>query len=178
MKALVVGGSGSGKSAFAEDLACSLSPTRTYLATMESASPEAQSRIARHRRQRQGRGFTTIECPRSLAMQACATETGSVALLEDLGNLAANALFAYDGSMADPSTTLDRLEREVIALADHYDHVVVVGNEVGSEGISPYPATLTWIQLVGELCCRLAARFDLVIEVTAGIPLVVKGTRA
>ena len=113
MKALVVGGSGSGKSAFAEDLSCSLSPTRTYLATMESASPEAQSRIERHRRQRQGRGFTTIECPRSLAMQACATETGSVALLEDLGNLAANALFAYDGSMAGYRRSYDSVNRSI-----------------------------------------------------------------
>lgn len=178
MRVLVVGGSGSGKSAFAEDLVCSLSPTRTYLATMESASPEAQSRIERHRRQRRGRGFTTIECPRSLAMQACAAEPGGVALLEDLGNLAANALFADDGSMADPSATLDRLEREVMALAEHYEHVVVVGNEVGGEGKSPYPATMTWIRLLGELCCRLAARFDLVVEVTVGIPLVVKGTYA
>ena len=178
MKALVVGGSGSGKSAFAEDLTCSLSPTRTYLATMESASPEAQSRIERHRRQRQGRGFTTIECPRSLAIQAGTTKPEGVALLEDLGNLAANALFANDGSMADPSATLDRLEHEVMALTEQYEHVVVVGNEVGSEGESSYPATMTWIRLVGELCCRLAVRFDLVVEVTAGIPLVVKGTYA
>jgi adenosylcobinamide kinase/adenosylcobinamide-phosphate guanylyltransferase len=183
MRVLVVGGSGSGKSAYAEQLACSLSPRRTYVATMESQSAEAQRRIARHRAQRDGLGFITIECSRALPVGdwpkhprfQSATPTG-VALVEDLGNLVANALFAPDESMGDPRAVVDKLERNVLDFSRAYEHVVVVGNLVGCEGASVYEATREWVRAVGTLCCRLAAAFDVVVEITAGIPQVIKGT--
>lgn len=193
MRVLVVGGSGSGKSAYAEQLACSLSPRRTYVATMESQSAEAQRRIARHRAQRDGLGFITIECSRALPvgdwpkhprLQSAkwpknprlqsAIPTG-VALVEDLGNLVANALFAPDESMGDPRAVVDKLERNVLDFSRTYEHVVVVGNLVGCEGASVYEATREWVRAVGTLCCRLAAAFDVVVEITAGIPQVIKG---
>jgi adenosyl cobinamide kinase/adenosyl cobinamide phosphate guanylyltransferase len=101
--------------------------------------------------------------------------TGGVALLEDLGNLVSNALFAPDGSMADADEVLSRLENEVMGLADRFDHVVIVGNEVGCEGPSPYEATRIWVRLTGSLACRLAARCDTVAEVVCGCPQVLKG---
>ena len=176
MNALVTGGSASGKSVFAERLACQLSSRRTYLATMSSEGREAHERIVRHRAQRASHGFVTIECLGTLrvsSLQAC--EEGGVALLDDLGNLVANALFASDGSMADADEVLARLEREVCALANLFDHVVVVGNEVGAEGHTSSEGTETWVRLMGALCCRIAAWCDLVVEVVAGCPVVVKG---
>lgn len=176
MNALVVGGAGSGKSAFAERLACSLSEQRTYVATMLDAGPEAYARIERHRQQRVSGGFATVECPSAdrLASPELADAHG-VLLLDDLGNLVANTLFAADGSMADPDEALDALYSSITAVAEAYDHTVIVGNLVGSEGPYPYEGTNTWVRLVGALCCQLAARFDTVIEVTAGCPDAVKG---
>ena len=174
MRVLVVGGSGSGKSAYAERLACSLSPVRTYVATMEGAGAEAQTRIARHREQRAGLGFLTLECPRELPVLTAHAQPG-VALLEDVGNLVANVLFADDGSMMDPDEALERLEHELVGFLHGFEHAVVVGNEVGSSKTPPGEGTLAWVRAVGSLCCFLAARFDVVVEVTAGIPLVVKG---
>ena len=189
MRALVVGGSGSGKSSFAEKLACQLATRRFYLATMAPFGNEAHRRIERHRRQREGLGFTTIECPHGtlspathLAPQlklprpdATAPLSGSVALLDDVGNLVANALFSGEGDMRDPHDTVKHLEREILALSRMFEHVVVVGNEVGSEGPYRSEETHTWVRLVGTLCCRLAQHYDLVAEVTAGIPLIAKG---
>ena len=176
MNVLVTGGSASGKSVFAERLTCRLSPRRTYLATMSSEGREARERIARHRAQRADQGFTTIECVGTLEdSQLQAHEEGGVVLLDDVGNLVANALFAPDGSMADADEVLKRLESEVCALADRFDHVVVVGNEVGAEGRSGADGTETWARLMGSLCCRIAAWSDLVVEVVAGCPVVVKG---
>ena len=60
MRALVVGGAGSGKSAFAEKLACTLGTKRTYLATMSSSGAEARARIKRHRDQRANLGYVEI----------------------------------------------------------------------------------------------------------------------
>lgn len=176
MRALVVGGSGSGKSAFAERLACDLSPTRTYLATMSDDGPEASERIQRHRSQREGLGFTTVECPHGSldeALRCC--DAKGVALLDDLGNLLSNALFSHDGSMGEPKKVLGRLGDEVEGLARSFEHIVVVGNEVGSEGPSPFEATGVWVKLMGSLCCGIAANFDVVVEVVSGIPILVKG---
>lgn len=176
MNVLVTGGSASGKSVFAERLACRLSPQRTYLATMAGKGREAHERIARHRAQRADKGFVTIECLGTLRVsQLQARDGGGVALLDDVGNLVANALFASDGSMAVAGEVLTRLEQEVCALADGFDHVVIVGNEVGAEGCTGSEGTVAWVRLMGALCCRIAAWSDLVVEVVAGCPVVVKG---
>ena len=176
MKVLVVGGSGSGKSAFAEDLACALSPTRTYVATMRAWGTEARARIRKHRQQRAGKGFTLIECSDSLgpATRSANTHRG-VVLLDDLGNLVSNALFDENGHMHNPGRILRRLEHEVPELAHHYEHTVIVGNETGSEGTYAHETTLAWVRLNGALCCAIAAKFDTVVEVVAGIPCVIKG---
>ena len=176
MNALVVGGSGSGKSAFAEGLACQLSPRRTYLATMAGGGTEAEERIRRHREQRRGLDFATIECPAHLvAPRELGDAMQGVMLLDDLGNLVANALFAPDGTMADPTCVLERLTSSVVTLFSSCAHVVVVGNEVGCEGPSPYEGTRAWVRLQGSLCCALAAQADCVVEVVAGVPHFVKG---
>lgn len=174
MRVLVTGGAGSGKSAFAESIAAALSPRRTYIATMEPQGQEALDRIARHRRQRSSLGFRTVERPSSLLPLPDASPDG-VALLDDLGNLVANSLFAKDGTMANPFAVLDALDQEVKALEAAFGHVVVVGCEVGSCGNPPDPGTMAWIRLMGSLACRMAARFDTVIEVVVGQACVIKG---
>lgn len=179
MRALVVGGAGSGKSAFAESLACSLSATRTYLATMEQSSTEARERIRKHRLQRQGLGFKTIECARELPTSPWSNRDPrnpeGVALLDDLGNLVANALFRPDGSMANATNTLEHLHGQIRALSKGWEHVVVVGNEAGAEPSPSSEATRAWVWLQGALCCAVAADFDTVVEVVAGVPQIVKG---
>ena len=67
MLILVVGGAASGKSAFAESLACQGALPRVYIATMQAMDEECEIRIARHREMRAGKGFSTLECPLGLA---------------------------------------------------------------------------------------------------------------
>jgi adenosylcobinamide kinase/adenosylcobinamide-phosphate guanylyltransferase len=176
MNVLVWGGAASGKSAYAEKLACRLSPQRTYIATMADDSPEAHARIERHRQQRAGRSFATVECAGSLRA-ACDPALGhdGVALVDDLGNLVSRALFGRDGSMADPAATLERLEQELVQLFSTFEHTVMVGNEVGCAGRSYGEGTLAWMRLIGTLGCRIATRADAVVGVSAGLPLVLKG---
>ena len=60
---VVTGGSGSGKSAFAEDKIVSFGPAkRIYIATMHPYDEESHKRVARHRKMRAGKGFETVEC--------------------------------------------------------------------------------------------------------------------
>ena len=65
MITLVTGGSGSGKSAYAEDVAVSAEGTeKYYIATMQIYDAEGERKVERHRKLRAGKGFTTVESPR------------------------------------------------------------------------------------------------------------------
>ena len=61
MLQLVIGGAGSGKSTFAEDLASHAPGAKIYIATMRPSDEECRRRIARHQRMRSGKGFDTLE---------------------------------------------------------------------------------------------------------------------
>ena len=65
MVIFVIGGSGSGKSEFAENLAVELqrqdAGKLVYIATMEPLDEESKKRIRRHQDMRAGKGFETRE---------------------------------------------------------------------------------------------------------------------
>ena len=75
---LVIGGSASGKSAFAEELLSREPGPQIYLASMENESEESRRRIQKHREQRKDRGFQTVEAPRDIlsALTACSSPSG------------------------------------------------------------------------------------------------------
>ena len=55
MMTVVTGGSGSGKSAFAEDKIVSFGPAkRIYIATIHAYDEESHKRVARHQKMRAG----------------------------------------------------------------------------------------------------------------------------
>ena len=62
MMILVTGGSGSGKSAFAEQKLCARGTgRRVYIATMIPSYGESRKKISAHIQKRAGKEFTTIE---------------------------------------------------------------------------------------------------------------------
>ena len=100
---LVIGGSGSGKSEFAENLLVD-SQRKYYIATMQVYDAEGRKKVARHQRLRAGKGFQTIEQPRNMHKAAEIVtrdrkETENEALLECMSNLVANEMF--DGETED-----------------------------------------------------------------------------
>ena len=103
MVTLVTGGSGSGKSAFAEQEIVRLGKRRRiYIATMKPWDEECRRRIERHRLMRADKQFETVECYRGLErlkLPAAGKDgelTGAAeyaVLLECLSNLVSNELF-------------------------------------------------------------------------------------
>ena len=181
MIALVTGGASSGKSAYAEQLACSLPGDRYYLAAMQPFSEEGARRIARHRALRAGKGFITIECYDGLDEnfhfeKDPSSEADATALLESLGNVVANELFAEDGSCLPYEETLRAVLDGVARVASLFDNLVIVGDEVGSDGLRYDEVTETFIHVIGSASCAIAARSDLVVECVAGQPLIIKAS--
>ncbi len=167
MLILVTGGAGSGKSAFAEKLCCRLPGERVYLATMQANDQESRERIAKHRRQRRGLGFQTLEHPWRLL--EAKIKQGANILLEDLSNLLANELFGEQ--VGGEEAVREGLRH----LAETGVHLTVVTNEIFSGGAKYGEETRQYMQSLARLNRELAAEADLAVEVISGIPNVLKG---
>ena len=100
MITLIIGGSGSGKSAYAEQVVMDFGDRdRIYIATMFPFDEESRRRIDRHRRMRAEKNFTTIECYTGL--KTVEIPEGACVLLECMSNLTANEMFREDGAKED-----------------------------------------------------------------------------
>ena len=183
---LVIGGSGSGKSEYAENL-LEDSPEKYYIATMQVYDEEGRKKVARHQRLRAGKGFQTIEQPRNMHKAAEIVtrdrkETENEALLECLSNLVANEMF--DGETGDFASGMSETEREdflvekvtggIRTLAEKLDKLVIVSNNVFEDGISYDAQTMSYIRVLGRVNQELARMADHVTEVIVGIPVKVK----
>ena len=167
MIALVIGGSGSGKSAYAERLVKGLSDqNRVYIATMRVWDHESELRVARHRTQRAELGFATIECP--LDLEEIQLPENATVLLEDIPNLVANEMF-------DASGHVSRIIPALQWLAGECNNLVMVTGNIFADGGSYDPQTLKYMRLLSEVNAAAAALADCGIEVVYTIPVPFKG---
>lgn len=177
MMILVIGGSGSGKSSFAEETACAVSREgirKYYLATMQIFDKEGQKKVERHRKLRSGKAFHTIEQPREIGGALEKMDAGKkTVLLECIGNLTANEMFAGE----NPKLEMQVVQRVVSGLEqlrENTTNLVVVSNNVFEDGIAYDRTTVDYMRAMGEINQRLAAMADQVVEVVAGIPVAIK----
>ncbi len=176
MFTLVIGGSASGKSDYAERHVLSLEGggLRIYIATMEPFGEEARARIARHHALRRDRGFETIECYRNIGSLRLPADSN--VLLEDLGNLMANELFGNDAAAVDEAADLpDRIAEEIEKVFSDCAHMTIVTNEIFSGGKNYEGETLIYLRALARLNRILAKRADYVVELVCGLPDVLKG---
>lgn len=167
MMVFVTGGSGSGKSAFAEGLIANSShETRCYIATMEVWDAEGRERVNRHRAMRQGKGFTTFEYPTVTALNE---QMQGAVLVEDLTNLLMNQWFGVD-----KSTAVAQVTQWLQVLENRCELLVIVGNDLTSDGTDYDQDMTAFLQALGCLTCELAQKSDAVYQVVAGVakPLV------
>lgn len=164
---LILGGSSSGKSMYAQRLARSLAGTRPlyYLATMEPRDAEDHARVAKHRRERAGWGFETLEIPLEVGS---APAEGGIAPLDSLTALAANAMFSPGGP--GPEKAEDFLLRELDCLIRRAETVIAVSDDLFSDGGIYDEYTETYRRLLGHLHRALAGRAKQVTRLTLGIP--------
>lgn len=175
---LAYGGSGSGKSAWAEKTLLSEAARvpgsrAVYLAAMESSSPEAAARIQRHRAMRARHGaeagldFVTMERPTDIA--AAPIQPGDFILLEDLGNLLANEIWSPGG--AGPQNAPGHILTGVHALLARVSLLLIVSNDLFADGIQYDESTMAYIRQLASLHRTLSAMAEQTTEVVCGIPL-------
>ena len=118
MLVVVTGGSGSGKSAFAEETVLSFGEARRiYIATMQAFDEESHRRIRRHRHMRAGKGFETIE--RYTELDELLIPKDCVVLLECMSNLVANEMFREGGFHPEVAEKITEGVKNLLSQAKH-----------------------------------------------------------
>jgi adenosylcobinamide kinase/adenosylcobinamide-phosphate guanylyltransferase len=171
MIVLVTGGSGSGKSAIAENISFKLKTQPFYyIATMKIWDDECQKRIEKHRSQRDGKGFKTVEIPDNLFQYSENLSSGGTALLECMSNLLSNEQFGNSGENA-----VENIKSGIEKLIQKMNSVVIVTNEIFTDKIPADTDMRKYIENLGNINCFIAQKADIVIEVSDGIPIIWKG---
>lgn len=179
MMTLIIGGSGSGKSAYAEDYMISLSEDKKkyYIATMQVYDAECEKKIERHKMLRNGKGFSTIEQPVDIANAIGKMEVGErTALLECISNLTANEMFMGEVPEIE-EVVAEKIVKEIEKLNKELTHLVIVSNNVFEDGNVYDKTMMAYIRAMGRINEMLVEMADEVVEVVVGIPLMVKSKR-
>ncbi|MCX5829996.1 MAG: bifunctional adenosylcobinamide kinase/adenosylcobinamide-phosphate guanylyltransferase [Deltaproteobacteria bacterium] len=186
---LVTGGSRSGKSTFAQQLAESLSETRTYLATCPVIDREMAERIEKHRRDRQDRRWQTIEEETDLARALCqrvwegrgkgeGEEKKEGVILVDCLTLWINNLL-YQAEKQGASLSEEDIvaaSQEVLQAAWSCEGTVIfVSNEVGLGIVPDHFSGRLFRDLAGRCNQVFAREADAVVFMVSGIPMWIKG---
>lgn len=171
---VITGGSGSGKSEYAERLLTETGfPPRIYLATMMVWDEEGKRRVKRHRLMRKEKGFKTVERYKDLEhFKLWEQEAGGIkkpsVLLECMSNLVSNEYYRLGISSAKS------VIRGIKCLQNQSENLIIVTNEVFSDGGNYSRETLDYMELLGTVNRYLGQAADSVTEVVYGIPIKIK----
>lgn len=164
---LITGGSGSGKSAFAEELVETFhKEKRYYIATMKPFGEEIRQKILRHQKMRSTKHFTSVECYTGLKGDLVPDKC--VVLLECISNLVANEMFETEGAKEN---TVQVILDGINQIAKKAEELVIVTNEVFSDGVLYGADMEQYLANLGEMNQKLANMADQVIEVVYAIPI-------
>jgi len=164
---MILGGAASGKSKFAENIIFSSDLDRTYIATSQIWDDEMKSKVKAHQAQR-GPNWHTIEEPYDLASALAKAPDGHATLIDCATLWLSNHMLAEN----DIETVCDAA---MTAFSAHSDPIIVVTNEVGSGIVPDTKLGRNFRQIQGTFNQRLASESDLVVQVIAGLPRVLKG---
>lgn len=163
----VLGGAASGKSAFAETLAERSGKPRLYLATAQAFDAEMRRKIDRHIARRAD-GWTTIEAPVDVVPALGSLSSRQVCLLDCATMWLSNLMLADRDITAAQSDLID-------AIRTCAANLVIVSNEVGQGIVPENPLARQFRDAQGRLNIALAAECDVVVQVVAGLPQMLKG---
>lgn len=166
---LITGGTRSGKSRYAEELALSLSPNPVYVATAHVWDEEFRERVRKHQ-ERRGPEWTNIEEEKQLSQHDL---TGRVAVIDCITLWCTNFFF----ELQDTELSLNALKAEFDAFTAHDATFIFVTNEIGMGGVSENAVQRRFTDLQGWMNQYVASKADEVILMVSGIPVVIRGKR-
>ena len=173
---LISGGSRSGKSAFAQQMAEDIPGDRLFIATCPRTDPEMEERIRLHIQARQGRDWQSVEEPLhpEQIFSSCAPDT--TLLLDCLTLWVNNVMYDREKSEKEVDESYIAVLAEKLAQAalDYPGTVIMVTGEVGLGIVPDNPLARRYRDLVGQCNQVVASYADEVYLVSCGIPIQIK----
>jgi adenosylcobinamide kinase/adenosylcobinamide-phosphate guanylyltransferase len=166
----ITGGSRSGKSAFAEQLASPIEGRRAYLATAQALDAEMVARIGKHRRDR-GAAWDTYEEPLAVAELLQKLSNRYDIVLLDCLTLWLSNVMAHRSNDAAVTACSEEL---VLAMKGFGGSLIVVSNEVGLGIVPDNPLARKFRDCAGLLNQKVAQSADEVYFTVSGIPMRMK----
>ncbi|KUO59419.1 MAG: hypothetical protein APF84_07610 [Gracilibacter sp. BRH_c7a] len=179
MLVFISGGVRSGKSSLGEKLAVSLAGEnrKIYLATARHYDDEITKRIQVHQQNRTGKNFLTIDKSWDIGSVVTALDVNDTVIVDCLGTLLANEMFERPERTSSKSSfepnnskqlTLEISTEKILAdlyrIYDRVSNLIVVSNEVFSDGIQYPNPTETYIHTLAQLHIKLVEASDTAIE--------------
>ena len=164
---LVLGGSASGKSLWAEKVIADAVGQKIYFATAQPFDDELRSKITLHK-QRRGDEWKLIESPFTDGKEFQNFGPDCVVLFECLSTWLGNLMYAN-------LNLTDIIPEFLINLNSTPAKVLIVSVEVGLGVIPAEKENRKFVQIIGELNQKNAAQADGVVLISAGLPLILKG---
>lgn len=172
MLIVIYGGSGSGKSEYAENISVSLHQSNLYyIATMRPYDDESFIKIERHRQMRSTKNFETVE--RYINIESVKVNKDSTVLLECMSNLVANEIFSEAGAKQE---TFKAIKRGIAVLMKQADHLIIVTNNIFDDGMEYDNDTNMYLETLAKVNQYICSIADKVVEVVHGIDIPLKNT--
>lgn len=180
MRVFISGGCKNGKSFFAQRLAKAAADNGSgcfvplyYIATMRPVDAEDSERIARHRDERDGWGFITVEQPCRIEEILRKCDTSGSFLLDSLTALLADEMFPTDGEVDGGASS--RVAAGLMQVLSEIDSIVIVSDYIYSDAAIFDSLTEAYRKSLAEID-RVAARLcDVVLEISYAGVIVHKG---
>ena len=163
---LITGGQRSGKSAFAENMALSLSSQPVYMATSRIWDDDFAQRVKVHQ-ERRGPQWTNIEEEKELSRHQV---EGHVVLIDCCTLWATNYFF----DLKDTEQCKTALKAEFDKLTEQSAYFIFVTNEIGLGGVSENELQRKFTDLQGWLNQYVANKANDVYFLISGISLKIK----
>ena len=177
MKIFISGGCKNGKSYYAERLAKAQSENHLYyVATMKPVDSEDNERIERHRKERDGHGWTTIEQHVNIEAILDKYDRRGSFLLDSLTALLANEMFLPDGSVNERASA--KITSGLSFIINSVKNIVIVSDYIYSDAALYDTFTEGYREALAEIDREAARCCDIVLEVSYANIIVHKGGEA
>lgn len=176
MTVFILGGSKSGKSDFAQQVALKLAEggKHYYVATlMPTNCASDQAIILSHLGRRAGMAFETIEQGKNIL--SAIREPDATYLLDSVTTLFSNELYPAEKGYQLDETAAQRCANDLSTFIKSVANAVIVSDDLFRDGMRYDDHTDTFRRHLGAVHCRLAKECDVVMEMSFGILSVIKG---
>jgi len=163
MKIFISGGCKNGKSYHAQHLAKAQQKNYLYyIATMKSVDTEDDKRILKHRRERGGWGFETVEQPSDIENILNKCDCGGSFLLDSLTALLANEMFLPDGDINYDAA--EKITGGLTQILNKIENIVIVSDYIYSDAFIYDELTEKYRRALAEIDYIAAKNCDIVLE--------------